>query len=74
MARRKKEGEVLVREHKTGRQFALRFRAYGERRYLTLGYEGEGDPPWDYERAAEELENILADVRRNVWSPPPRKK
>lgn len=74
MARRQKEGEVVVREHKKGRQFALRFRAYGERRYLTLGYEGEGDPPWDYERADEELENILADVRRNLWTPPPRQK
>jgi integrase len=74
MARRRQEGEVVVREHKRGRQFALRFRAYGERRYLTLGYEGEGEPPWDAERADEELKNILADVRRNLWTPPPRKK
>ena len=74
MARTRQEGEVVVREHKKGRQFALRFRAYGERRYLTLGYEGEDDPPWDAERADEELRNILADVRRNLWTPPPRKK
>jgi integrase len=74
MARRKNEGEIVVREWKKGRGFALRFHAYGERRYLTLGYEGEGDPPWNYERAEEELQNILADVRRNLWTPPPKKK
>ena len=74
MARHKYRGEVIVREFEKGRCFALRFRAYGERRYLTLGYEGEGDPPWDYDRAEEELQNILADVRRNLWTPPVKKK
>jgi hypothetical protein len=74
MARRGKEGEVVVREWKKGRQFVLRFRAYGERRYLPLGYEGEGDPPWSFESADEELQNILADVRRGLWVPPPSRK
>jgi integrase len=74
MARRQKEGEVIARENKKGRKFALRFRAYGERRYLTLGYEGEGTPPLDDERAGEVLDNILADVRRNLWTPPQKKK
>mgnify|MGYP000844154570 CR=1 FL=1 len=74
MARRGKEGEVIVREWKRGTGFALRFRAYGERRYLTLGYEGEGDPPLDFDRADEELDNILADVRRGIWVPPPKKR
>lgn len=74
MARRRKEGEVVVREWKRGRQFVLRFRAYGERRYLPLGYEGEGDPPWTFERAHDELQNILADVRRNLWVPPPSRR
>jgi integrase len=74
VARRKKEGEVIVREWKRGTGFALRFRAYGERRYLTLGYEGEGDPPLTFDRADEELDNILADVRRGIWVPPPKKK
>jgi integrase len=74
MARRRKEGEVVVRQWKKGTQFVLRFRAYGERRYLPLGYEGEGDPPWDLARAHDELQNILADVRRGLWVPPPRRK
>jgi integrase len=74
MARRRKEGEVVVRQWKKGTQFVLRFRAYGERRYLPLGYEGEGDPPWDLARAHDELQNILADVRRGIWVPPPRRK
>lgn len=38
MASRAK-GEVKVREWKSGRSFALRFWAYGERRYVTLGSE-----------------------------------
>jgi integrase len=74
VARREREGEVIVREWKRGKGFALRFRAYGERRYLTLGYEGEGDPPLDFDRADEELDNILADVRRGLWVPPTKTK
>lgn len=68
MAKRAR-GEVVVREWKAGRGFALRFSAYGRRRYLTLGLESEG---WTPERAQEELENILADVRRGLWVPPRR--
>src|SRR3954465_12681441 len=68
MAKRVK-GEVLVREWKAGRGFALRFSAYGRRRYVTLGLESEG---WTPERAQEELENVLADVRRGLWVPPRR--
>lgn len=66
MASRQK-GAVLERTWKSGRGYALRFRAYGERRYLTLGFERDG---WTYQRAEEELENILADVRRGIWVPP----
>jgi integrase len=69
MARRRTRGQVLEREWKGGRRFALRFHAYGERRYVTLGLAGEG---WDAGRAAEELENVLADVRRGLWVPPGR--
>jgi integrase len=68
MAKRAK-GEVVVREWKAGRGFALRFSAYGRRRYLTLGLECDG---WTLERAQEELENVLADVRRGLWVPPRR--
>ena len=66
-----KEGGVLVRERKLGRIYALRFRAYGERQYLTLGYEPED---WNHERANVELQNVLADVRRGLWVPPAKKK
>jgi integrase len=48
---------------------ALRFHAYGERRYLTLGLASEG---WTRKRAEEELQNVLADIRRRIWLPPER--
>jgi integrase len=66
---RKPRGQVLERRCQAGRVYALRFHAYGERRYVTLGTESEG---WDDGRAAEELENVLADVRRGLWVPPGR--
>ncbi|HWA53668.1 MAG TPA: tyrosine-type recombinase/integrase [Solirubrobacterales bacterium] len=71
MATKRVEGEVKVRDWKRGRGYALRFWAYGERRYLTLGYEHDG---WDWDRAEEELANVLADVRRGIWVPPKRKR
>jgi integrase len=70
MAARQK-GRVLERNWKSGRGYALRFWAYGEREYLTLGFERDG---WTYKRAEEELENILADVRRGIWVSPKKKK
>ena len=70
MAARSK-GEVVERDWKSGRGYALRFWAYGEREYLTLGFERDG---WTYERAEEELENILADIRRGIWVSPKKKK
>jgi integrase len=66
---RRAKGEVVVREWKSGCGFALRFGAYGHRRYVTLGLEAEG---WTLDRAEEELENVLADVRRGLWVPPRR--
>ena len=65
------EGEVKVRDWKSGRGYALRFWAYGERRYLTLGFERDG---WDWVRAEEELANVFADVRRGIWVPPKKRK
>lgn len=41
MARRL-TGQVLALDRKSGRVYALRFRAYGKRRYLTLGTRAEG--------------------------------
>jgi integrase len=60
-------GQVIERGGKHGTTFALRFRAYGERRYLTLGSSVDG---WTRERADLELQNVLADVRRGIWRPP----
>ncbi|HMJ74017.1 MAG TPA: tyrosine-type recombinase/integrase [Solirubrobacterales bacterium] len=71
MAAKRQKGEVLERSWKSGRGYALRFPAYGEREYLTLGFERDG---WDWDRAEEELENILADVRRGIWVSPKKKK
>jgi integrase len=65
------KGEVKEVDLKSGRSFALRFLAYGERRYLTLGFDSEG---WTTAKAQEELDNILADVRRGIWIPPKKKK
>ncbi len=70
MARRS-EGQVVERHWKSGRGYALRFRAYGERQYLTLGLETEG---WNRKRAEEELANVMADVRRGLWTPPTRRR
>jgi integrase len=60
---------VVRRKTKTGLVFALRFYAYGERHYLTLGAEEAG---WSRSRAEEELQNVMADVRRGIWVPPVR--
>lgn len=60
-------GQVIERDGKCGVTYALRFRAYGQRRYVTLGGKEDG---WDRRRADLELENVLADVRRGLWQPP----
>jgi integrase len=62
-------GQVIEREGRYGKTYALRFRAYGRRRYLTLGTVEEG---WSSERAETELQNLLADVRRGIWREPDR--
>lgn len=41
---------------------ALRFTAYGKRRYLSLGAVSEED-------ARRELRHVLADVERGIWQP-----
>ena len=64
---RNPSGQVLELERKGGRTFALRFRAHGKPRYLTVGTAAEG---WTREKAENELQNVLADVRRGIWRPP----
>lgn len=65
------QGQVVERRWKHGRGYAVRFRAYGERQYVTLGTQSEG---WTRKRADVELANVLADVRRGTWIPPDRNK
>jgi len=60
-------GQVVIREHADRRVFALRFGAYGQRQYVTLGSPQEG---WTKAKAELELQNVLADVRRGIWQPP----
>jgi integrase len=60
-------GGVTVRQTARGSVYALRFRAYGQRHYLTLGSSADG---WSHARAQQELDNVLADVRRGIWRPP----
>jgi integrase len=57
-------GQVVVRQGRHGRVFAVRFYAYGRRHYVTLtGVTSHAE-------AETELANILADVRRRIWQPP----
>lgn len=60
-------GQVIEREGARGTSYALRFRAYGRRRYLTLGTNEEG---WSRDRAELELSHVLADVQRGLWREP----
>jgi integrase len=61
---RKATGQVIAPSN--GRGWALRFRAYGKRRYVTLGHHEDG---WNRERAEAELRHVLADVERGQWRP-----
>ncbi len=58
-------GQVIEPNGKQ-RSWALRFRAYGKRRFVTLGRPEEG---WDRQRAEVELRHVLADVERGIWRP-----
>lgn len=60
----KSTGSVV--EPKEGRAWAIRFRAYGQRRYIALGSSAEG---WNRRKAEAELRHVLADVERGVWHP-----
>jgi integrase len=57
-------GQVLRDRRGGSVRYALRFPAYGRRRYLALGSEAEG---WTHAKAEVELHNVLADVRRSLW-------
>lgn len=68
MARRA-TGQLLERRGRRGITYAARIRAYGKRHYVVLGRSWEG---CTRERAEDEIENILADVRRGIWRAPER--
>jgi integrase len=60
-------GSVVVRKRATYTSYALRFRAYGERQFITIGTSADG---MTEKLAREELANVLTDVRRGVWKHP----
>src|SRR5262245_22732514 len=60
---RKATGQIVERRGRRGTSFGLRFRAYGDRHYVTAAAATRQD-------AEVELQNILADVRRGIWRPP----
>lgn len=68
---RKAKGELIETRLKGGLSFALRLHAFGERHYLTLGFDHEG---WTPDSAQEELEKILAEVTLGIWIPPKKKR
>jgi len=47
--------------------FALRFSAYGKRRYITLGRPQDG---WTEAMAERELAIVLREVELSTWQPP----
>lgn len=63
---RRATGQVLPPKGKQ-RSWAIRFHAYGKRRYVTLGLPEDG---WDHQRAEQALRHTLADVERGIWQPP----
>jgi hypothetical protein len=60
---RKPTGQIIERHGARGPSFGLRFRAYGQRHYVTAEARTRA-------KAEEELQNVLADVRRGIWRPP----
>jgi integrase len=63
---RRPTGQVIPPAGKQ-RSYAIRFHAYGRRRFVTLGRPEDG---WTYERAEAALRHTLADVERGTWQPP----
>jgi integrase len=66
---RQATGQVVPPQGERQRSWALRFRAYGKRRFVTLGRPEEG---WNRQRAERELCHVLADVERGIWRPEDR--
>jgi integrase len=63
---RASKGAVVKRASRGGgHTYALRFTAYGERRYVTLGSSDQG---WSDAKAQAELERVIEQVRAGTWS------
>jgi integrase len=62
---RKATGRVIEPDNKQ-RSWAIRFTAYGKRRFVSLGRPEEG---WNRQRVEAELRHVLADVERGIWQP-----
>jgi integrase len=60
---RQATGQVVERDGARGRVFALRFRAYGKRRYVTTDATTRAE-------AEKALAHTLADVERGIWREP----
>jgi integrase len=59
-------GGIRTKHTSRGTAYHARFRAYGQRRELLLGYSSAGMTP---AVARQELQEILVDVRRGTWRP-----
>jgi integrase len=64
---RRHTGQLITPNGERQRSWAIRFRAYGKRRFVTLGRPEDG---WNRERAEAQLRYLLADVERGIWQPP----
>ncbi|HVC07989.1 MAG TPA: tyrosine-type recombinase/integrase [Solirubrobacterales bacterium] len=62
-------GQVIAPGGERQPSWAIRFRAYGRRRFITLGRDVDG---WNRRRAECELRHIIADVERGIWQPADR--
>lgn len=61
---RKPTGQVIPPNGHRQPSWAIRFSAYGKRRFVTLGRPDDG---WNRDRAERELRHVLADVERGIW-------
>jgi len=61
---RRSSGQVIPPKGDRQRSWAVRFTAYGKRRFVTLGRPEEG---WTRAKAEAELRQVLADVERGIW-------
>ena len=56
-------GQIIERDGKRGRAYAIRVRAGGRRHYISTTATTHAE-------AEVELANVLADIRRGIWRPP----